>query len=146
MYDYRKSSHSYFRCEYHFVWIPKYRYGVLVEKIRLRIQEILRELCDWLDIVIIEGSICVDHIHMYLSVPPKYSPSHVMKILKGKSAERLMKELEILKKRYWGGSLWSRGYFVSTVGVDREVIMRYIQNQRDEEDKISQMRIWKKGV
>ena len=146
MYDYRKSSHTYYRCEYHFVWTPKYRYGVLVDKVKPRVQEVLRDLCDWLDIVIIEGSICVDHIHMYLSVPPKHSPSYVMKILKGKSAERLLKEFGELRKRYWGGRLWSRGYFVSTVGVNKEVIRRYIQNQRDEEEKIRQMRIWRKGV
>ncbi len=146
MYDYRKSSHSYYRCEYHFVWIPKYRYGVLIDNVKPRFKEILRDLCDWLDIEIIQGAICIDHVHMYLSVPPKYSPAYVMKILKGKSAELLYREFEVFRKKYWRSSIWARGYFVSTVGVEREVIKRYIQNQRDEEEKVRQMRIWKKGI
>jgi len=84
----QKSSHAIYRCEYHFVWIPKYRYQVLVDEIKTRLKEILMELCAWLDITIIEGVISSDHIHMYISVPPKYSPSQVMKVLKGKSAYR----------------------------------------------------------
>ena len=146
MYDYRKSAHTYYRCEYHFVWTPKYRYGVLLENVKPRLQDIFRDLCDWLDIVIVEGSICVDHIHMYLSVPPKHSPSYVMKILKGKSAELLHKEFASFRKRYWRSNIWARGYFVSTVGLNREIIKRYVQNQRDEEDRESQMRIWRKGI
>ena len=146
MYDYRKSAHVSYRCEYHFVWVPKYRYAVLVEQVENKVREILHELCDWLDIVIIEGAICVDHIHLYVSVPPKHSPSFVMKILKGKGAERLMKECAVFKKHYWKGHIWARGYFVSTVGINREIIKRYVQNQRDEEEKETQMRIWKKGV
>ncbi len=103
MEDYNKSSHAvYNRCEYHFVWVPKYRYHVLLKEIKPRAKEILLELCDWLDITIIEGTICSDHIHMYLSVPPKYSPSHVMKILKGKNAERLREKFPELRKKYWG--------------------------------------------
>jgi hypothetical protein len=78
MEGYRKSSHAVYRCEYHFVWIPKYRYQVLVKEVKSRLKEILIELCEWLDVDIIEGAIASDHVHMYVSVPPKYSPSHVM--------------------------------------------------------------------
>ncbi len=85
MEGYRKSSHAVHRCEYHFVWVPKYRYQVLVKDIKPRLKEVLTELCEWLDILIIEGAIRSDHIHMYVSVPPKYAPSHVMKVLKGPS-------------------------------------------------------------
>ena len=88
MQGYRKSSHATYRCEYHFVWIPKYRYQVLVKEIKSRLKEILIELCEWLDVDIMEGAIASDHVHMYVSVPPKYSPAHVMKILKGKSRSR----------------------------------------------------------
>ena len=98
MEGYRKSSHAVYRCEYHFVWIPKYRYQVLVKEIKSRLKEILTELCEWLDIDILEGAIASDHVHMYVSVPPKYSPSHVMKILKGKSAEYLRKDFPELGK------------------------------------------------
>ena len=100
MEGYRKSSHAVYRCEYHFVWIPKYRYQVLVKDIKSRLKEILTELCEWLDIDILEGAIASDHVHMYMSVPPKHSPSHVMKILKGKSAEYLRKDFPELDKKY----------------------------------------------
>lgn len=128
---YRKSSHATYRCEYHFVWVPKYRYHVLIKDIKPRLKKILVELCEWLDINIIEGAIASDHVHMYLSVPPKYSPAHVMKILKGKSAEELRKEFPDLKKKYWGMHIWARGYFVSTVGIDREVIRKYVKDQQE---------------
>lgn len=141
--NYRKSSHVYYKCEYHFVWIPKYRYGILVEKIKHRLEKILQDLCDWLDIGIIEGAICIDHIHLYLSVPPKHSPSYVMKILKGKSSELLMREYKMFRKRYWRSNIWARGYFVSTVGINENAIKQYIQNQREEEERERQLRIWK---
>ncbi len=101
------------------------------------------ELCNWLDITIIEGAICSDHVHMYLSVPPKYSPAYVMKILKGKSAERLRKEFPELKKKYWGLHIWARGYFVSTVGIDRDIIKQYVRNQQDSQIQKEQLLIWK---
>jgi putative transposase len=123
--------------------VPKYRYHVLVEDVKPRLKEILLELCNWLDITIMEGAIRSDHIHMYLSVPPKHSPSEVMKILKGKSAERLREEFPKLRKKYWGMHIWARGYFVSTVGIDREVIKKYVRNQQDEEIRVEQMRLWK---
>ena len=140
---YQKSSHAVYRCEYHFVWVPKYRYQVLVKEVKPRLREILTELCEWLDITIIEGAICSDHVHMYISVPPKLSPSYVMKILKGKSAEYLRKEFPQLRKRYWGMHIWARGYFVSTVGVDSEVIKGYVQKQVDSQIREDQLRLWK---
>jgi len=143
MEGYSKSSHAVYRCEYHFVWVPKYRYHILIKEVKPRLKEILVELCNWLDILIIEGAICSDHVHMYMSVPPKYSPSHVMKILKGKSAERLRKEFPDLSKRYWGLHLWARGYFVSTVGIDSTTIKNYVQNQQEAEFRHEQLRIWK---
>ena len=143
MEGYNRSSHAIYRCEYHFVWVPKYRYQVLVQDIKERLKEILVELCNWLDITIIEGAICSDHVHMYLSVPPKYSPAHVMKILKGKSSERLRKEFPELRKKYWGMHIWARGYFVSTVGIDRDIIKQYVKNQQDSQLREEQLRIWK---
>jgi putative transposase len=143
MEGYRKSSHAVYRCEYHFVWIPKYRYQVLVKEIKSRLKEILIELSEWLDVDIIEGAIASDHVHMYVSVPPKYSPSHVMKILKGKSAEYLRREFPELAKRYWGLHIWARGYFVSTVGIDRDVIRQYVQDQQGHQIHDDQLKLWK---
>ena len=143
MEGYRKSSHATYRCWYHFVWIPKYRYQVLVPGIKSRLKEILVELCEWLDIVILEGAIASDHAHMYLSVPPKLSPSQVMKNLKGKSSGYLRKEFPELSKRYWGMHIWARGYFVSTVGIDREVIRKYFKEQQDNQIREDQLRLWR---
>jgi len=143
MEDYDKSSHSVYRCEYHFVWVPKYRYHVLVKDLKPRLKEILMELCNWLDIRIIEGAICSDHVHMYLSVPPKYSPSQVMKVLKGKSAEMLRKEFPELGKKYWGLHIWARGYFVSTVGIDSEVIREYVKEQVEDQIRQEQLSLWR---
>ena len=143
MEGYRKSSHATFRCEYHFVWVPKYRYQILIGEIKTRLKEILVELCESLDIVILEGAIASDHIHMYLSVPPKISPSQVMKVLKGKSAEYLRKEFPDLAKRYWGLHIWARGYFVSTVGIDRETIKNYVKEQQEDQIREEQLRIWR---
>ena len=143
MEGYRKSSHAVYRCEYHVVWIPKYRQQVLFKEIKSRLKEIPIELCEWVDIDIIEGAIASDHVHMYLSVPPKYAPSYVMKVLKGKSAEYLGRDFPELGKRYWGLHIWARGYFVSTVGIDREVIRKYVKDQQDNQIREEQLRLWK---
>ena len=143
MEGYRKSSHAVYRCEYHFVWIPKYRYQVLLKEIKSRLKQILIELCEWLDIDIIEGAIASDHVHMCCSVPPKYAPSQVMKVLKGKSAEYLRRDFPELKKRYWGLHIWPRGYFVSTVGIGREVIRKYVKEQQDNQIREAQLRLWR---
>ena len=143
MEDYNKSSHAIYRCEYHFVWVPKYRYHVLVKEIKPRLKEILAELCNWLDITIIEGAICSDHVHMYLSVPPKCSPAHVMKILKGKSAEYLRRDFPELGKKYWGLHIWARGYFVSTVGIDSATIQKYVKEQVEEQMREEQLSLWR---
>jgi putative transposase len=138
-----KTSYVVYRCEYHFVWVPKYRYQILVSEVMERLRGILTELCEWLEITIIEGAIKEDHVHLYLSVSPKYSPAHVMKVLKGKSAEYLGKEFPELSKKYWGMHMWARGYFVSTVGVNEEVIRNYIKKHQEEEIQEEQRRLWK---
>ena len=143
MEDYNKSSHAIYRCEYHFVWVPKYRYHVLVKEIKPRLKEVLVELCNWLDITIIEGAICTDHVHMYLSVPPKYSPAHVMKILKGKSAEYLRRDFPELGKKYWGLHIWARGYFVSTVGIDSATIQKYVKEQVEDQMREEHLALWR---
>lgn len=138
-----KSSHATYRREYHFVWVPKYRYHVLVKQIKPRLREILMELCEWQDIRIIEGAICSDPVHMYLSFPPKHFSAFFTKILKGKSAELLRNDYPAFGKRYWGMPIWARGYFVSTVGIDGPVIQSHVKEQSDEQIREEQMRLWK---
>jgi putative transposase len=115
----------------------------LVKDIKAGLKEILTELCEWLDIDILEGAIASDHVHMYVSVPPKHSPSHVMKILKGKSAEYLRRDYRELNKKYWGLHIWARGYFVSTVGIDRDVIRKYVKEQQDNQIREEQLNLWR---
>ena len=138
---YCKSAHATYRCEYHCVWVPKYRYKILVDDIKSQLRKILMELCEWMEVRIIEGYICKDHVHMYISIPPKHSVSYVMKILKGKSAELLKKRSGKIKPGV--RSIWARGYFVSTVGADREVIKNYVRNQEQDQISEDQMRIWR---
>jgi len=143
MEGYRTSAHATYRCEYHFVWVPKYRYQVLINEVKPKLKGILVELCEWLDVEIIEGAIASDHVHMYLSVPPKYAPAQIMKILKGKSAEQLRKGFPELGKKYWGMHLWARGYFVSTVGIDRDTVRNYVKKQQEDQIRVEQLRLWK---
>ena len=140
---YQKTSHVIYQCKYHFVWVPKYRFRIFDDKLRAELQGIIEQMCNWKDYTILEGSIQPDHVHLFLSVPPKYSPSEVMRVLKGKSAERLMRGHEELRKKYWGMHMWARGYFVSTAGVDDETIRKYIAEQEEEERREEQLRIWR---
>jgi len=116
---------------------------VLVGEVKPRLKENLVELCEWLDVTIIEGAIASDHVHVYLSVSPKYSPAHMMKTLKGKSAEYLRRDFPELSKKYWGMHLWARGYFVTTVSIDREIIRKYVKEQQDGQIREDQPRLWK---
>ena len=136
---YRKSSHE---IKYHFIWIPKYRFRVLEGAIKKRIEELIGQICEAMEILIVEGKICKDHVHVCLSVPPKYSPAEVMKQIKGKSLEAVFKEFPELKKRYWGQHFWGRGYFVSTIGIDEMTIKDYIKNQQEDDTVETQMKLW----
>ena len=139
----RKTPHTVYDIKYHFVIVPKYRYSVLEGKVKEWLKKEISQICEGMEIVIEEGKICKDHIHICLSVPPKYSPSEVMKQIKGKSAAGVFEEFPELKKRYWGQHFWARGYFVSTVGIDEETIKEYIKNQREEIATEKQMNLWK---
>ena len=122
-------AHVRWDCKYHIVFVPKYRKKVFFGKQRKRIGEILRELCRQKDVELVEGNAAGDHIHMLLSVPPKYSIAMTIGYLKGKSVIRINRELERVKGSLIGRSFWARGYCVSTVGLDEAAIRRYVQEQ-----------------
>ena len=122
-------AHVRWDCKYHVVFVPKYRKKVFFGKLRGKIDEILRELCRQKDVELVEGNAARDHIHMLLSVPPKYSIAMTIGYLKGKSAIRINRELERAKGSLIGRSFWARGYCVSTVGLDEAMIRRYVQEQ-----------------
>lgn len=116
-------------CKYHLVFTPKYRKKILYGQVRKRAGEILRTLSQQKQVDILEGYACSDHIHMVLTIPPKYSIAMIVGFLKGKSAIQIHREFSKYYKRYHGKSFWSRGYFVSTVGLDEEMIKQYVREQ-----------------
>ena len=136
MSKYRKLTHVFYKCDYHIVFTPKYRFRILDGLLRPVVDQDIRMISNWKEVEIAELNIQPDHVHMVCSIPPKVSISQYMGILKGKLAIRLFKTYPNLKKKpYWGNHFWSRGYFVSTVGLDEEMIRRYVKYQENEEKK-----------
>ena len=121
--------------------MPKYRKKSIYGTLRRDIGKILRELCRQKGIELIEGYAMKDHIHMLVSIPPKYSVSNTVGFLKGKSAIRIFREYLQVKRNFTGRHFWARGYCVSTVGLEEKVIREYIQNQEKEEKRQEQMRL-----
>ena len=128
-----KLAHTAWECKYHIVWCPKYRRKIIYGQLRKEIGWILRKLCEYKGIQIIEANACIDHIHMCLSIPPKYSVSQIMGYLKGKSTMMIFEKFSRLKKNFRGREFWARGYYVNTVGRDEAKIKEYIKNQENAE-------------
>jgi len=138
--DINSLEHTRWRCQYHIVFSPKFRRLAIYNEIKVDIGKILRQLCQQKGIEIIEAELCPDHIHMLISVPPKYSISNVMGYLKGKSSLMIFDRHANLKYKYGNRHFWSRGYYVDTVGRNKKQIQEYIKNQLKEdevEDQIS---------
>jgi putative transposase len=128
MHDFESLSHVRWECKYHVVFIPKYRQKMLYGKLRRGIGRILRQLCEQRGVELVEGHAMPDHVHLLLSIPPKYSVSYTVGFLKGKSAVRVHREL-LRERRMTGLHFWATGYWVSTVGRDEEAVGRYIREQ-----------------
>ncbi len=124
-----KISHTSWNCKYHVVFAPKYRRKAFYGSRRLEIGAILRKLCNWKGINIIEAEVCVDHVHMLIEIPPKYSVSEVIGYIKGKSAIAIARQFGNKKRNFNGEQFWARGYAVSTVGFEEEKIKDYIKHQ-----------------
>ena len=133
------SAHSTWRCQYHIVFAPKYRRMEIYGQIKVDIGKILRQLCQQKGIEIIEAELCKDHIHMLVSIPPKYSVSQIMGYLKGKSSLMIFDRHANLKYKYGNRHFWARGYFVDTVGKNKEQIQEYIRNQLTSDQIADQM-------
>ena len=135
----RTLNHSKWECKYHVVFIPKYRSKSLYVEIRPEIGKVFRELARRKECEIEEGHVMVDHVHMMISIPPKYAVSQVIGYLKGKSAIHIARTYTGRKKNFVGQHFWARGYFVSTVGRDEQVIRDYIRNQEKEDIRVDQL-------
>ena len=133
---FKKLSHSLYECKYHIVFCPKYRYQIFKDQIGEYVKQQIHQLCRQKDqIEILELNVQPDHVHLVVSLPPKYSVSEFMGYLKGKIALRLFQQYESLGRRYWGRHLWARGYCVSTIGLDEDKIKKYVQWQEKQEKK-----------
>ena len=133
--DYQSLSHTKWECKYHVVFIPKYRKKKLYEGIRKDLRDELHRLAEQKESKIVEGHLMPDHIHMLIEIPPKYSVAQVVGYIKGKSAIYVARKYGERQKYFSGQHMWARGYFVSTVGLDEEVIRNYIRDQEKEDLK-----------
>jgi len=133
---FKKLTHVIWHCQYHIVWVPKYRYRVLQGTIGREVQNCVEVYCSRLRCEVEELNVQKDHVHLLVSVPPKVSISALMGVVKGKSALRVFTRFPQLRKRpYWGNHFWAKGYCVDTVGLDAEMIRQYVKYQEKEERK-----------
>lgn len=132
---FKKMSHAIWHCIYHIVWTPKYRYRILKDEVREEVEHCIRLFADQKGCTINELNVQQDHVHLLIMVPPKESISGIVGTLKGRTAIRVFNKFKSLKNRpYWGNHFWSKGYCVDTVGLDEEMIKRYVKYQ-EEQDK-----------
>ena len=136
MSKYKSQSHVVYKCDYHIVWVPKYRFRILTGEVGKLVDQDIRKLSEWLGCEVMELNVQADHVHLLVSIPPKVSVSTYMGTIKGKIAIKMFKSYPKLKKKpYWGNHFWARGYFVNTVGVNEEMIKKYVKYQEEEERK-----------
>jgi putative transposase len=141
--DYESLSHTKWECKYHVVFIPKYRRKVLYGELRQYLGDVFRKLAMQKECKIEQGHLMSDHVHMMISIPPKYSVSQVVGFIKGKSAIHLARTYGERKRNFVGQHFWARGYFVSTVGRDEAAIREYIKNQEQEDKRLDQLNLWR---
>jgi putative transposase len=135
-------SHTVWDCKYHVVWIPKCRRKALYEQLRKHMGPVFRTLAMQKESKIEEGHLMLDHVHMLISIPPKYGVAQVVGFIKGKSAIHIARVFQGRKKNFTGQSFWARGYFVSTVGKDEKVIREYIKKQEAEDKRLDQLQMF----
>ena len=125
-----------YQCTYHVVWVPKYRFRILKGGVKDLLEEDIRMLCSWKEVEVLELSVQEDHVHLVCSIPPKVAVSAFMGFLKGKLAIKLFKSYPKMKQKpYWGNHFWARGYFVNTVGLNEDLIRRYVKYQEELEKR-----------
>ena len=141
MKEYQSLSHSRWDCKYHVVFIPKKRKKKIFSALRRDLGEIFRELAKQKDSQVVEGHLMSDHVHMCLSIPPKYAVSNVVGYIKGKSAIAIARNFGGRERNFTGEVFWARGYFVSTVGLDESMVRAYIRHQEHEDERYDQMKL-----
>jgi putative transposase len=140
--EYETLCHSKWECKYHVVFIPKCRRKVLYGELRKYLGEVFRKLAAQKESKVVEGHLLPDHVHILLSIPPKYAVAQVIGFIKGKSAIHIARTFGERKRNFVGQHFWARGYFVSTVGADETVVREYIAKQEEEDRRIDQLNMW----
>ena len=126
--QYATGKHCVYYHRYHLVWSTKYRFKVLQGPLRLRVRDICRQVCAQNGVDIIKGVLSSDHVHMFVSVPPKLAISDLMRLMKGRSSHKIQQEFPHIKKRYWGRRFWARGYFSTTKGaITEDIVLQYLE-------------------
>ena len=139
---FRKLSHSIWHCQYHIVWVPKYRYRILDGSLREATEMGIQAICGYAGCEVMELNVQRDHVHMMVMIPPKISVSNMMGRLKGQTSMKLFNQFRNLREKpYWGNHFWSKGYCVDTLGLDSEMIRKYIQYQEKKEKQIEQLQL-----
>jgi len=136
--QYDKGKHCVFYHRYHLVWSTKYRYKLLRGELQLRVRDIVRQVCAENGVEILKGVVSSDHVHVFVSIPPKLAVSDLMRRIKGRTAFKLFREFPKLKKRYWGCHFWGRGYFSTTNGaITEDVVLQYLERHIENPTGIS---------
>ncbi len=126
--QYNTGSHCVFYHRYHLVWSTKYRFKVLKGQVRLRVRDICRQVCHENEVDILRGVLSSDHVHMFVSVPPKLAISDLVRKMKGRSSHKVQREFPELRRRYWGRRFWGRGYFSTTNGaITEDIVLQYLE-------------------
>ena len=141
MKEYQSLSHTRWDCKYHIVFIPKMRKKMIFGSLRKHLGAIFKELASQKESQVVEGHLLPDHVHMCLSIPPKYAVSNVVGYIKGKSAINIARQFGGRKRNFTGEVFWARGYFVSTVGLDEDIVRAYIRAQEKEDERYDQMKL-----
>lgn len=141
--QFKKLAHSLYECKYHVIFCPKYRYKIMSEEVKQYVTKQIYRLCDQKDgVEVLEVNVQEEHVHVVLTIPPKYAVSEVMGFLKGKLALRMFDRFPELRKRYWGQHVWARGYCVSTVGLDEDQVRKYVRWQNKKAEDSTQGRLF----
>jgi putative transposase len=139
---FKKLSHTIWHCQYHIVWVPKYRYKILTGPIRESMHEGIHAISGYAGCNVVELNVQKDHVHLIVDIPPKVAISNFMGRLKGQTATKMFNQFRYLRKKpYWGNHFWSKGYCVDTVGLDSEMILKYVKYQEEKDRYIDQLEL-----
>ena len=141
MNNFQSLNHTRWDCKFHVVWIPKYRKRALYGQLRKQLAPVLKELANQKESEVLEGRLVEDHVHMLISIPPKYAVAQVIGYIKGKSAIWIARTCG-RRKNFIGQNFWARGYYVTTAGLDKETVRDYIRKQEDEDKKLDQLKMF----